>query len=140
MTDFPAPAIDEMSTPYWDGLRAGVLKYQRCLACFHAWLPPRSECPSCLSADWAWSASRGDASVVSWVTYHRSYHPYFADKLPYTVTLVELAEGPRLLTNVRLESDQQLAVDAAVRLSIEEEGGVALARFRLVPEQTAPPQ
>ena len=38
----------------------------------------------------------GAGEVYSFVVYHRSFHPSFDNKLPYTVALVELSEGPRL--------------------------------------------
>ena len=48
------------------------------------------------------------------------------------MTLVELDEGVRLLTNV-IDSDagRALSLGARVRLAIDEENGIALARFRL---------
>lgn len=42
----------------------------------------------------------GRGKVFSFVTYHRVYHPAFAKEVPYVVALVELEEGPRLLTNI----------------------------------------
>ena len=35
----PAPVITELNAPFWQGLKSGVLSYQRCQACGHAWLP-----------------------------------------------------------------------------------------------------
>jgi uncharacterized protein len=128
----PAPEISTVSAPYWDGLRAGRLLYQRCRRCRHAWLPPREACPNCLSPDPEWQESAGRGTVVSWVVYHVAYHEAFKERIPYDVTLVELDEGPRLLTNV-VDSDagRRLAVGTAVRLKIEREGDLALARFCL---------
>jgi uncharacterized OB-fold protein len=56
----------------------------------------------------------------------------FASKLPYNVALVELDEGPRLITNlVDLERGAPPRIEAPVELEIQEEGGLALARFRI---------
>jgi uncharacterized OB-fold protein len=38
--------------------------------------------------------------VHSFVVFHRVYHPAFAGEVPYVVALVELDEGPRLLSNI----------------------------------------
>jgi uncharacterized OB-fold protein len=51
-------------------------------------------CPSCWSADAEWTPLSGRGVLQSWVTFRREYHPAFP--VPYTVGLVELAEGPRL--------------------------------------------
>lgn len=129
---FPAPAITDVNRPYWTGLQEGRLRYQRCPHCANAWLPARPNCPNCLSPDPEWQDASGRAKVLSWVVYHTAYAEHLKSRIPYDVTLVELEEGPRLLTNV-LDSDagRRLVPDAAVRLVIEHEEGVAIPRFRL---------
>lgn len=126
---FPAPQPGETAAPYWRALDEGLLAFQRCSACAHSWLPPRSECPRCLSREWQWTTASGAARLVSWVVYHHGYHEYYATRLPYNVAVVELAEGPRLISNV-IDAEQPLAIDMPLRLVIQREAGVALARFK----------
>ena len=127
----PAPERDALNTPYWDSLKKGMLSYQRCNACKHAWLPARSECPNCLAADWQWQAAAGGAKLISWVVYHMAYHPAFANRLPYTVAVVELDEGPRLISNViGIEDAEKLQIDQRLLLVIEDESGTAVPRFK----------
>lgn len=136
MSEFPAPPVTDLSRPYWDGLAAGELRFQRCANCTHAWLPPRDECPRCLLPDWSYEASAGTGTLVSWVVYHRAFHPYFADKVPYHVAVVELTEGPRLITNLAFDDEAEkaaLRLDQPVELRIEDESGWALARFHPLP-------
>jgi len=129
---FPLPERTPLNAPYWDGLAQGRLQFQRCARCGHAWLPPRAECPTCLHDSWSWQAAHGGGRLVSWVVYHIAYHDAFADRLPYNVAVVELDEGPRLITNIAdPEHAGGLKADRRVTLSIEEEHGVSLARFRL---------
>lgn len=128
MSDFPVPARTPLSEPYWQGLAEGRLQFQRCARCGHAWLPPRAECPECLHADWRWETACGRGRLISWVVFHIAYHAYFKDKLPYNVSLIELDEGPRLVSNV--VGANALKIDQAVELAIEHEADVALARFR----------
>jgi uncharacterized OB-fold protein len=128
--DFPLPEPTPLSQPYWDALRQGRLTFQRCRHCANAWLPPRGECPKCLAAEWDWTDASGKGRVISWVTYHHAYHEAFRDRLPYNVALVELDEGPRLITNI-VNADAGLKAERAVKLKIEDEHGVALARFAL---------
>ncbi|MGH2947235.1 MAG: Zn-ribbon domain-containing OB-fold protein [Solirubrobacteraceae bacterium] len=114
-------------------LEEGRLTHQRCLLCGYAWLPPGGECPSCLGAEWTWETAAGGGRIVSWVVYHRAYHPAFADRVPYNVAIVELDEGPRLVTNViGVEGGEGLEIERPVRLHVEHEGGVPVARFRLM--------
>jgi uncharacterized OB-fold protein len=125
---FPAPQRNEVTAPYWQALDEGRLTFQRCVACRHAWLPPRTECPRCLARESTWETASGKAKLVSWVVYHHGYHPYFAARLPYTVAVVELAEGPRLISGLAT-TGRPLAIDLPLTLTIHREAGVALPRF-----------
>jgi uncharacterized protein len=128
---FPLPEPTPLTKPYWDALKQGHLVYQRCRRCGHAWLPPRRECPDCLHPDWEWTRASGHGQVVSWVVFHHAYHEAFKARVPYNVSLVELEEGPRLLTNI-VNPAEGIAAGREVRLTIEEEQGFPLARFALV--------
>lgn len=126
----PLPEVTELSAPYWEGLAAGELRYQSCGGCGNGWLPPREQCPRCLSADWRWATASGRGTLISWVIYRQSMHPAFTGRLPYNVAIVELAEGPRLITNI-LAGEADLDIDLPVRLVVEHEDDQPLARFRL---------
>ncbi|MEL3891432.1 Zn-ribbon domain-containing OB-fold protein [Ferrovibrio sp. MS7] len=130
---FPQPDIMPLSAPYWDGLKQGKLLFQQCRACGNRWLPARDACPNCLKREAEWVESSGRGRIVSWVVYHVSYNDAFKDRVPYDVTLVELDEGPRLLSNiVNGDAGRKLSLHASVALQIEHEGDLALARFKLV--------
>lgn len=136
MSSLPIPERTEVATPYWDALDRGDLAFQRCSSCANAWLPPRTECPRCLGPDWKWESASGAGKLVSWVVYHRSYHPAFADRLPYNVAIVELDEGPRLITNViGVAGGEGLEVDMKLHLHVERDGDVPLARFEIAQGQ-----
>jgi len=132
--EMPKPEPTELSRPFWDALREGHLVFQRC-ACGHAFLPARRLCPVCLQPSVRWERASGTGRLVSWVVYHTAYHPAFESRLPYNVALVELDEGPRLLTNM-VDPEERLRGDARVTLKVEWEEDVALGRFQL----TAPAQ
>jgi uncharacterized OB-fold protein len=127
------PDAGPLLAAYRDALAEGRLSYQRCARCSNAWLPPRDACPACLSPEWAWEAASGRGRVLSWVVYHRAYHPAFAHRLPYNVAVVELDEGPRLVTNIiDVEGGEGLLIEMPVELQAEREGDVPVARFRRV--------
>lgn len=124
----PLPTITPLTRPFWDGLAEGELRYQGCRDCGNAWLPAREECPNCLSSNVDWQVASGRGRIVSWVVYHTAVHPAFADRVPYNVAVVELDEGPRLITNVKAP-ESQLAIELPVVLVIEDESGISVPRF-----------
>lgn len=123
-------AIDTIYEAYLAALHEGRLMLQAC-ACGHRWLPPREACPACLNTRWAWQPASGSGRLVSWVVYHVAFHDSFRERLPYNVALVELDEGPRMITNI-LGDDARLTAEARVRFVPSREGDRTLARFELV--------
>lgn len=95
MADETQP-IDPDADPYWEGAAKGELRYRKCGACDAAIFYPRSICPRCGAPDPAWAVSAGTGIVYACTTVHRA-PPAFTDKAPYTVLLVDLDEGFRML-------------------------------------------
>ncbi|MEQ8654856.1 MAG: OB-fold domain-containing protein [Kiloniellales bacterium] len=134
----PHPEITEVNRAYWEGLAEGRLQFQRCSACDTAWLPPRAACPACLAPEPGWAVSSGQGRLVSWVVYRQAYADHLKERLPYNVAIVELDEGPRLLTNIIDSAEGEgFAVGARVSLALEEEEGLWLARFRLADREAS---
>lgn len=133
-TPLPQPELTPVNQPYWGALAEGRLTYQSC-ACGHRWLPPRSHCPNCLGQQWKWETAGGGATLVSWVVFHTPPNEAFAGRTPYNVAIVELDEGPRMITNIDGAPDGKgLAIGQQLELAIHREGDFAVARFR----RTAP--
>jgi uncharacterized OB-fold protein len=117
---------------YWRMLGEGRFQFQRCARCGHAWLPPREDCPSCWSPEWRWQTASGRGRLVSWVVFHTAFHEAFEKRLPYNVALVELDEGPRLISNVvDFPESGADVIDRTLGLIIENDHGKALPRFKL---------
>jgi len=125
----PMPPSEAQSQPFWDAVSNRQLVFQHCAACGNAWLPARSECPQCLSEEPVWLQSSGRARLVSWVVYHRAFNAAFAERLPYTVAIVELEEGPRMITNIVGADPNTLEIDQRLILRIEQDGDVMVPRF-----------
>lgn len=120
------------SDEYWAALANGRLRYQRCGECGHSWLPARSECPKCWSAKWSWQDASGKGRILSWVVFHTAFHEAFEKRLPYNVAVVELAEGPRLITNITNLADHPGDVcDRNVSLVVERDHDRSLPRFKI---------
>ena len=126
----PAPVPDAVTAPFWDGCARHELRIQRCAACRFLWLPASVVCPRCWSDAVSWVPSAGAGTVVSFAVYHRSYHPAFRPLVPYVVAVVELAEGPRLVSNIVGAPPERVRVGMAVRVEWEPVGAAALPVFR----------
>ena len=126
----PIPVPSSESNPYWEGLRRHQLLMPRCNACNRYWFPPSTHCPHCTSADFAWTPVSGRGKVFTYVVYHRVYHPGFADEVPYAVALVELEEGPRMISNIVGIPPDELACEMPVHVVYEDVAdNVTLPKF-----------
>ncbi len=97
----PVPQPTEISRPFWEATRRGELRVQRCGDCGRMWWTPQLACPECLSERYEWARVSGRATLYSWSVVHRPADPVaFADEIPYVVAIVQLEEGPHMLTNV----------------------------------------
>jgi uncharacterized OB-fold protein len=128
----PIPEADEASAPFFEGTLAGQLLLMRCTACGTVRMPSRMHCDACLDTGVEWVAASGRATLRSFGVMHQRYHPAFADDLPYNIALVELEEGPRMVSNVVGAANDELRVDMALVVDWErhEDLGVALPKFR----------
>src|SRR5436305_14544566 len=115
----PLPVPSQESKPYWEGLRERKLMMPRCNDCKRYWFPPTLNCPSCSSANWSWTAMSGRGRIFSYVIYHRVYHPGFADEVPYAVAVIELDEGPRMISNVIGIAPDKLSCDMKVEVAYQ---------------------
>jgi uncharacterized OB-fold protein len=97
MTDRALPAITPETAHFWEGTRAGELRLQKCAACSHVYFPPRPFCPQCASANVGILRASGRATLHSYVIHHRPV-PGFTP--PYSIAVVQLEEGPRMMTNI----------------------------------------
>lgn len=82
---------------FWAGTRLGEIRLQRCDACGKVYFPPRPFCPKCASRKVSVFRASGRAKLYSYVINHRPAPGFTA---PYAIAVVELAEGPRMMTNI----------------------------------------
>ena len=93
----PVPKPTPETEHFWAGAREGQLKLQRCSDCDTVYFPPRPFCPSCISRDVEVFNASGRGKLYSYVINQRE-HP--AHDGPYSIAVVELDEGPRMMTNI----------------------------------------
>jgi uncharacterized OB-fold protein len=115
----PLPAPSAVSAPFWDGLKSGQLRLQRCAECQSYVFYPRSVCPHCLSERLEWTTASGWGKVYSYTIVRRAMNPSFADDVPYVFAIVELAEGPRVTTNIVNCAPDDVRVDMPVKATYD---------------------
>lgn len=93
----PVPQPTPETQHFWDGTREGELRLQRCDACAHVYFPPRPFCPKCSSRDVSVFRASGRGKLASYIINERG-HPAWDG--PYSIALVELDEGVRMMSNV----------------------------------------
>ena len=111
------PEITELNAPFWNGLTQGEVRLQKCGACGAHQYPPESFCYACGAQNLAWVAVAGEGTVYSYTVVHQLYHKAFKPFLPYVVAIVQMDEGPRMLSAM-LELERAPRVGERVKPSI----------------------
>ena len=97
---FDLPAPDPESQPFWDATHAGTLLIRHCSDCGRFHFYPRPFCPVCWSTNVEWVEASGRATLYTWSVVRRNDLPPFNERVPYVAAVVDLDEGPRMMTNV----------------------------------------
>ncbi|MFG2293941.1 Zn-ribbon domain-containing OB-fold protein [Streptomyces sp. NPDC048603] len=99
---FDLPEVDAFTRPYWTAAAEGRLLLRRCAACGRAHHYPREFCPYCWAGEdrVAWEQASGRAVLYTWSVIHRNDLPPFGSRVPYVAAVVDLEEGPRMMTEV----------------------------------------
>lgn len=93
----PLPVPTPETAHFWEGTRLGELRLQACRHCGHTYFPPRPFCPKCASKEVEVTRSSGRGTLHSYVISHL---PAPGFEPPYTIAVVKLEEGPKMLTNI----------------------------------------
>jgi uncharacterized OB-fold protein len=94
------PGRTELTSAYWEAASDGRLVVQQCRSCGQCWHPPLPACPHCHGTDLGWRELSGAGTVYTYTVVRHATHVALADQVPYVVAIVELAEGPRLVTRI----------------------------------------
>ncbi|MFN0096679.1 MAG: Zn-ribbon domain-containing OB-fold protein [Dehalococcoidia bacterium] len=115
----PAPKATPETQEFWDGVKQGKFILQRCndaKCSSKVYFPPRPFCPGCGSRDVSSFQASGRGKLASYVINHR---PAPGFEAPYGICIVDLDEGPRLMTTIVgvEQTPENLVLDMAVELS-----------------------
>ncbi|MFM9938544.1 MAG: Zn-ribbon domain-containing OB-fold protein [Hyphomicrobiaceae bacterium] len=116
----PLPKPTPETQHFWDGAKAGDLLLQSCNDCSKTYFPPRPFCPKCGSRSVKTVKASGKAKLHSFVIHHR---PAPGFDPPYAIAVVELAEGPRMMTNIVgcPQTPEALKVDMNLEVTFEKQ-------------------
>ncbi|WP_260683798.1 Zn-ribbon domain-containing OB-fold protein [Rhodococcus sp. KBS0724] len=126
----PVPVPTPATTPYWEGAQREELTIQQCQSCTQHYFYPRPFCPYCNSDDVVWTPVSGRGRLLSYVINYRPTPPFDAET-PIVVALVELEEGPHLMSNVIGvdPTPENLPLDLQLEVTFVERGDLKLPMF-----------
>ncbi len=127
----PLPEMTSLTEPFWSAAKARRLAVQRCDACSAYRFPPEVGCYNCGSLSATWVPVSGRARLYSWTVAHPPLLPYFQERAPWPVAVVQLEEGPRLVTNLVSVPVEQYEIGMALEVDfVDVDDGVTLVVFR----------
>jgi uncharacterized OB-fold protein len=94
----PIPMVTPESERFWQGCKQHELWLRYCNACAKAYYYPRDICPVCGSRDVTWKQATGRGTVYTFAIVQRAPTPAFAEDAPFVTAIIELEEGPRMLS------------------------------------------
>jgi uncharacterized OB-fold protein len=145
-TTVPVPALARTadSADFFDFAARGRLLLRRCTACGFVRAPQDALCPSCFATAHEKIAAAGPGTLVSFAVVHRSPIPVIP--APYIAAIVEVEEGPWMLTRLLTAPNESVRIGQAVAVTVApgSDGGeaVVLARtensdYQGLPEESA---
>jgi uncharacterized protein len=101
----------------------------RCEACGRFHFYPRAQCPHCGSDRIEWSEASGRGTVYSFTHVHRAPSPAFEKDVPYVVVIVELGEGPHLMSSLVNCKPGDVRIGQPVEVRYFDRGDATLVAF-----------
>jgi uncharacterized OB-fold protein len=115
----PIPPMNPWAEPFWAGTREGKLVIQKCADCGKHVFYPRRVSPSCFSERLDWVEASGRGTVYSHTLVQNNPPSAFIEDLPFTIAIVELEEGVRMMTNVVECDPESVYCDMPVEVTFE---------------------
>jgi uncharacterized OB-fold protein len=129
----PMPEIQPETAAFWAATARGVLLLQRCSACDTVLWYPRYVCANCHSTGLIDFQASGRGAVYSFTLTTRGILEY-ADAGSYVLAMVELDEGPKMMTNIVGCAAAEISIGMPVEVEFHpcgpDAGDPALPRFR----------
>jgi uncharacterized OB-fold protein len=128
----PVPRPTPTEQPFYDACAEGKLVLQRCQSCGHVLFYPRTHCDACQSDRLVWEDAIGTGTIARYTVVRRGVSADF--EAPYVIVLIDLAEGPRMMSQIVDADPDALAVGLSVKLDFAAwSEDITLPVFRLNP-------
>lgn len=128
----PLPDIDNVSAAYWAAAASGQLLYQACPSCHHRQFYPRAMCTAC-GGDTEWIEASGRGTIHTYTVIRQNWAMPFRELQPYVVAMIELDEGPRMMTNLTDVAIDEVDIGMPVECyAVKVEDGLGLPFWRPV--------
>ncbi|MEH7378856.1 Zn-ribbon domain-containing OB-fold protein [Bacillus sp. JJ1533] len=112
----PGPTVTPITKPFWDAVARNEFILQKCEDCGKWVFYPRSHCPHCWSNHLEWKPASGNGRLKTWSVVHRPGHLAWAEVAPYVLGVVELEEGPTMLTHLLVQPNQELKIGLPLKV------------------------
>jgi uncharacterized protein len=123
------PTTDTDSEAWWTAIQDHTLMVNTCRSCERKSLYIRPFCPHCWSEEVELTPASGRARLYTWSVIHQNAAP-FDSSTPYVLAMVDLAEGPRVMTVVHNCAVEELQADMELTLAFrDEEDGFTVPVF-----------
>lgn len=97
-------------------LKEGKISGTMCKKCGNIFLPPRMDCPECLDEEMEWVDCENEGTLVTFTTIHAA-PAGFEEDVPYTICLVDVKGGGRLLGWLEgKEEDTKIGMTVRIRI------------------------
>ena len=127
----PRPVNPELTRPFWDAAKRNELVLPNCRTCANVFFYPREVCPNCLSSDLEWVTVSGKGRVYSYTIIHQPVNPNFREDAPYIYAMIQLDEGPRMVSNLIDCANDAVSINMPVAAAFDSvTPDVTLVKFR----------
>jgi uncharacterized OB-fold protein len=131
MTEKPGPRVSADTADFWEAANDGRFLLRECGNCGERRLYPRDACPNCWETEATDLDSEGTGTIVSFSIAHRPKDESFAVDVPYVVAIIELDDGPQLLSNIVDCAPDDVTIGADVQMVWTDRDGQQLYQFVL---------
>jgi uncharacterized OB-fold protein len=127
----PLPLPNPDDREFWEGCKRHELMIQQCVDCgtLRFWGQPM--CSTCNAVEGRAVKASGRGVIWSFTTTHHPFGPIWKDAVPYTIVVVQLDEGPRMVSNLVGAAEDEIQIGQPVETFFDDvTPDVTLAKFR----------
>lgn len=126
----PVPKPEADTEEFWKGCNNQELRFQKCGECGYVRWPPSYLCPECHSTETSWIISNGKGEIYTYCIFNMAFQESFKEEVPYVTAVIELEEGPHLLSNVIGCDPSDVEIGMPVKVTWKKRGEYTIHQFK----------